>query len=100
MVITRSVISTFFVLTIVSSEADGAVLQPLQVEERLVGPHLLPGLHPAPGLQGEVLVLHGAYVPPACHTVKLELECFMVGYFFLVSSHINTCYSNTLYIEQ
>ena len=57
-------------LTIVSSEADGPVLQPLQVEQRLVGPHLLPGLHPATWLQGEVLVLHGPDVPPPCHRVK------------------------------
>ena len=77
-------------ITVGPLDADGAVLLPLEVEERLLGAHLVRGLDPAPGLQGEVSVLHGADVPPPAPSLRLQLERLRVLDLLLVGRHVNT----------
>ena len=62
---------------------------PDEVKQRLLPP--LRYLEAAPGMESEVLVLHGADVPLAGHAVCLQLEGLVVRDLLLVSCDINTC---------
>ena len=79
------------IFTVGSSEADGALLLPDELEQSLVRLALLRGLDAAARAEGEVLVLHGPQVPLATAGLVLQLEGLVVRDLLLVGRHVHPC---------
>ena len=63
-------------------------ITPIEIPWRCIIPLSFTGLNPATSLQGEIFILHGSHVPTFWILIKLHLEGFVIGYFFLVCRDI------------